>query len=102
MADNNNEKVSKDTSNDKQKEKKINEKNAKRAEIAKNPKKSPLKWFKDARSEFKKVTWPTPKQVLNNTSVVLVVLAIAGISIWGLDLLMTGLFNLVLFGTWGG
>jgi preprotein translocase subunit SecE len=87
---------------DKEKEKKLNEKNSKRAEAAKAPSRSPLKWFREARAEFKKVTWPTPKQVINNTSIVLVVLTIAGISIWGLDLLMTGLFNLALFGTWGG
>jgi len=81
---------------DKEAEKKLNEKNSKRAEAAKAPKKSPLRWFKEARSEFKKVTWPTPKQVLNNTSVVLVILTIAGLSIWGFDLLLTWVFQLIL------
>jgi preprotein translocase SecE subunit len=85
---------------EKEKEKKLNEKNAKLAELAKNPKKSPRQWFKDARAEFKKVTWPTPKQVKNNTLVVLTMLAIAGMAIWGLDQIMEGLFNLALFGTW--
>jgi preprotein translocase subunit SecE len=99
LADTNNEKKEV-VKIDKEKEKKINEKNAKRAEAAKKPKRSFVRWFKDARSEFKKVTWPTPKQVVNNTSVVLVMLAIAGIAIWGLDNLLTGLFNLALFGSW--
>jgi preprotein translocase subunit SecE len=85
---------------DKEKEKKVNEKNARLAEAAKRPRKSPLKWFKEARAEFKKVTWPTPKQVRNNTSVVLVMLAIAGMAIWGLDQILEGMFSLALFGTW--
>jgi preprotein translocase subunit SecE len=85
---------------EKEKEKKLHEKNAKIAELAKNPKKSPLKWFKEARAEFRKVTWPTRKQVRNNTTVVLTMLAIAGMAIWGLDQIMTGIFNLALFGSW--
>ena len=77
-------------------EKKTNEKNAKKAEAAKTPKKSPLKWFKEARSEFKKVTWPTPKQVAKSTSVVLVMLTIAGLAIFGFDRLLTWTFELIL------
>jgi preprotein translocase subunit SecE len=81
---------------DKEKEKKLNEKNSKRAESMKSPKKSPLKWFKEARAEFKKVTWPTPKQTAKNTWIVLVMLTIAGICIWGLDQGMEWVFNLIL------
>ena len=47
-----------------------------------------MKWFREAKSEFKKVTWPAPKQTLRNTSVVLAVLVVAGASIWGLDKLL--------------
>lgn len=39
----------------------------------KSKKKKPnriVKWFKDLKSEFKKVVWPTKKQVFNNTLVV--------------------------------
>ena len=96
MADKEKNEVVKVDNTDKAKEKKINEKNAKRAEAMKHPKKSPLRWFKEARSEFKKVTWPTPRQVVNNTSVVLVMLTIAGIAIWGLDHLMSWVFNFIL------
>ena len=94
MADNKENKEKK--SADKEAEKKVNEKNAKKAEAAKNPKRSPLKWFKEARAEFKKVTWPTPRQVMKNTSVVLTILAIAGIAIWGLDQGLDALFALIL------
>ena len=30
------------------------------------------KWFRDMKSELKKVVWPTPKQTANNTAVCLV------------------------------
>ena len=32
------------------------------------------KWFRDMKSELKKVVWPTPKQTANNTAVCLVVM----------------------------
>ncbi len=43
------------------------------------------KWFRDMRSELKKVVWPTPKQTVNNTLVALVVMFVAAIVIWGFD-----------------
>ena len=104
MADNEkkNENIEKNeiikTDKNKEKEKKENEKNAKRVETAKTPKRSPIRWLKDARSEFKKVTWPTPKQVVNNTSKVLVILTIAGLALWGLDSIMERVFKLILVG----
>lgn len=67
------------------KAKKENEKRSKAVAVAKKPKKSPIKFFKEARSEFKKVSWPAPKQVVNNTGVVLTTIVIAGVSIWLLD-----------------
>ena len=36
------------------------------------------RWFKELKSEAKKVTWPTFKQVVNNTLVVIAVVAIVG------------------------
>ncbi len=48
-------------------------------------KKSIVKYFKDARSEFKKVVWPSRKQVINNTIVVIVAMVVAGVAIWGVD-----------------
>ena len=43
------------------------------------------KWFREMKSELKKVIWPTPKQTLNNTIVALVVMAISAVVIWGFD-----------------
>lgn len=46
-------------------------------------------YFRDLRSEFKKVTWPTRKQVVNNTIVVLVMVVLAGIVVGGLDFIFS-------------
>ena len=45
------------------------------------------KWFRELRSELKKVVWPTPKQILNNTVVALVVMTAAAVVVWGFDTL---------------
>lgn len=41
--------------------------------------------FRDMRGELKKVVWPSKKQILNNTLVVLAAVAISAIFIGGLD-----------------
>ncbi|MCD7891913.1 MAG: preprotein translocase subunit SecE [Ruminococcus sp.] len=67
----------------KEKENTTPEKKSKKSE-----KKKPnrvVKWFKDLKSEFKKVVWPTRKTVVNNTAVVVVVVAIAAILVGALD-----------------
>ena len=43
------------------------------------------KWFREMRSELKKVIWPTPKQTAKTTGVALVVMAISAVVIWGFD-----------------
>ncbi len=43
------------------------------------------KFFRDTRSEVKKVVWPSKKQIINNTCIVLVVVVIAAIVIFLLD-----------------
>jgi len=43
------------------------------------------KWFREMRSELKKVVWPTPKQIVNNTLVSLSVMAVSAVAIWALD-----------------
>lgn len=74
-----------------------NEKAATKTPAApKKAKKSPLKYFKDARSEFKKVVWPSRKQVINNTIVVLVSMVVSGIAIWGVDSIFMLLIKLML------
>ena len=43
------------------------------------------KWWREMKSELKKVVWPTPKQIVNNTVVALVVMLVSAIVIWGFD-----------------
>ena len=45
------------------------------------------KWFREMKSELKKVVWPTPKQFGKNTIVALVVMFAAAIVLWGFDTL---------------
>ncbi len=43
------------------------------------------KWFREMRSELKKVVWPTFPQVLNNTGIVLTMIVLVGAIIAGFD-----------------
>lgn len=43
------------------------------------------KWFKDLKTEFKKVVWPSKKTVVNNTSVVVGVVALAAVIVGLVD-----------------
>ena len=43
------------------------------------------KWFREMKSELKKVIWPTRKHVVNNTAVALVVMVLSAVVIWGFD-----------------
>ena len=44
------------------------------------------KFFRELKSELKKVVWPTPKQVAKNTLVVIACVLIVGVFIWLFDL----------------
>jgi preprotein translocase subunit SecE len=54
-----------------------------------------VKYFKDLKSEFKKVVWPSKQKVINNTAVVLVAMCISSIVIWAID---SGLAELLKLG----
>ena len=41
--------------------------------------------FKDFKAELKKVIWPTPKQLINNTIAVIVIVIIVGAIVFALD-----------------
>jgi len=43
------------------------------------------KWFREMKSELKKVVWPTPKQVAKNTFVVLACVLVVGALIYLFD-----------------
>ena len=48
------------------------------------------------KSELKKVVWPTPKQTVNNTVIVIVCVIVVGIFIWVFDALATGIIAALL------
>ena len=50
------------------------------------------KFFKDFKGEWKKVTWPSGKTVLNHSIVVIVIVAIVGVAVLGVD---TGLSAII-------
>ena len=47
------------------------------------------RYFRELRSELKKVVWPTPKQVVKNTLIVLASVLVVGIFIWVFDFVAT-------------
>ncbi len=51
------------------------------------------KWFREMKSELKKVVWPTGKQLFNNTLVSVVVMVVSAIVLWGFDMLASGLVH---------
>ena len=58
------------------------------------------KWFREMRSELKKVVWPSRKQLIQNTLVVLLCVLVVGVFIWIFDAVanllvqwLIGLFN---------
>ena len=54
------------------------------------------KFFKEVKSEMKKVVWPTKKQIINNTLIVFAAVAVIGVFIWVLDLVFQyGLFQFI-------
>ncbi|MCI5815796.1 preprotein translocase subunit SecE [Ruminococcus sp.] len=56
------------------------------------------KWFRDLKSEFKKVSWPSRKTVFDNTVVVLVTMLLTALFVGGLDAGLLKLFELALHG----
>lgn len=53
-------------------------------------------WFKETKAELKKVQWPTWKQTLNNTLIVIAFCVVVGLCIWLFDMLAAGLLNALL------
>ena len=47
------------------------------------------RYFRELRSELNKVVWPTPKQVVKNTLIVLACVLIVGVFIWIFDFVAT-------------
>lgn len=57
------------------------------------------KWFREMKSELKKIVWPTWAQVVKNTGVVIAMMIVVGIFIgivdFGLNAGIKGLFNVL-------
>jgi len=43
------------------------------------------KWFRDMKSELKKVVWPSTQTTTNNTLVTLFMIALSALVLWGFD-----------------
>ena len=43
------------------------------------------RWFREMKSELKKVVWPTKKQVMKNTIVAVTVMVVSGVVLWAFD-----------------
>ena len=54
------------------------------------------KYFKDTKSELKKVVWPSKADVKTNTIVVLVTVAIAAVVMIALDAIFGGVLGLII------
>ena len=56
------------------------------------------RYFRELRSELKKVVWSTPKQVAKNTLIVIACVIVVGVFIWVFDFvaqaLITAIINL--------
>lgn len=65
------------------------------ADTTKKKKKSLKSFFVEIKSELKKVTWPTKSQLVNNTLVILVFVAVVAIVLALLDTAFAKLFEFV-------
>jgi len=54
------------------------------------------KWLKDMKSELKKVQWPTKKQTVNNTLIVLACVLIVGAVICAFDFVANNAIELLI------
>lgn len=53
-------------------------------------------FFRDYKSEVKKIVWPGWKEVIKNTAIVLIICLIIGLFIWAVDFGLAKLLNLIL------
>ena len=53
-------------------------------------------WFRGMKAELKKVIWPSRKQIINNSSVVLAMVVASGVVIWAFDYIASNLVGLLI------
>lgn len=51
------------------------------------------RWLRELKSELKKVQWPTAKQTVNNTVIVIICVIVVGIFIWLFDFAAGGIIK---------
>ena len=54
------------------------------------------KWMRELKSELKKVQWPTTKQTVNNTIIVIVCVLVVGLFIWVFDALASSVIGAII------
>ena len=54
------------------------------------------KWLRELKSELKKVQWPSKKQTINNTLIVIACVAVVGLCIWIFDFVAVSAVDLIL------
>lgn len=52
-------------------------------------------FFRDARTEVRKVVWPTRDETVRTTLTVFIIVVIVGIMLWLFDMLLSWLFRLI-------
>ncbi|MDM8110158.1 preprotein translocase subunit SecE [Phascolarctobacterium faecium] len=55
-----------------------------------------MRFLREAKSELKKVTWPTRRELIAHTTVVFIAVVLSAILIWVIDSIFAGLFQLIL------
>ncbi len=53
------------------------------------------KFFADQKGEMKKIVWPSKKQTLNNTKVVLIVVALTAVVVCSFDWVLSAIIKLL-------
>jgi len=53
-------------------------------------------FFQEARSEYKKISWPSKEEVQGSTAVVLTTVGFVLVALFAFDWVITGLMNLVI------
>ena len=86
-----NEKLEQTSKADKAKKDKKSDKNAKPGFFARIG-----KWLKEMKSELKMVQWPTKKQTVNNTLIVIAYGVVVGLFIWVFDFVATSVIDLLI------
>ena len=53
------------------------------------------KWFREMRSELKKVIWPTPRALAKNSAVSVVFMLVSAVVLWVADMIASSAVNLL-------